>query len=259
MPKKRATLKQEKEKGKGQTLQKVAAKGSGKGKAGGKRKAAEVVQEDEESEEDEEAELLRALRMSLDGRAGPVAAGGDDDDDSEGDNTDGPRGRQHHQKQQQRQRRRSRGHGSSSRPLHFLANRAACGERSGGEALGQRAATGLVAEWASGSSVLTQQRLFDRRAERACWLPASGGGSSGARLAVSSHGGDVVLSAPVGTEDWTTEWQQLVVGKGKGGAVLDLAFTSHDTLVTCGHDGAIRGECSGYAHRNSTILTNSNL
>ena len=50
----------------------------------------------------------------------------------------------------------------------------------------------------------------------------------------------VVLSAPTGIEDWTTEWDQLVVGKGKGGAVLDLAFTSQNTLVTCGHDGAIR-------------------
>ena len=96
----------------------------------------------------------------------------------------------------------------------------------------------MVSEWSACAVVLRQQRLFDRRAERACWLSSSHRAAT--RLAVSSHGGDVVLSDPAGTEGWTTEWEQLVVGKGKGGAVLDLVFPQDSTLVTCGHDGAIR-------------------
>ncbi len=106
------------------------------------------------------------------------------------------------------------------------------------EELAQRGAAGVVSEWSSRAAVLRQQRLFSRRAERACWLSSSH--NAAARLAVSSHGGDVVLSEPVGTQGWTTEWEQLVVGKGKGGAVLDLTFPQYNVLVTCGHDGAVR-------------------
>lgn len=106
------------------------------------------------------------------------------------------------------------------------------------EILAQHGAAGVVSEWSSCAMLLRQQRLFDRRAERACWLSTSH--SAAARLAVSSHGGDVVLSERAWTEGWTTEWEQLVVGKGKGGAVLDLVFPQDNILVTCGHDGAVR-------------------
>ena len=132
-------------------------------------------------------------------------------------------------------------HRATQQPPRHRRHRRRRSEQQHGEVLGHRAAAGIVAEWES-AAVLKQQRLFDRRAERACWLTSSCGGSA-PRLAVSSHGGDVVLSASTDTDEWTTEWEQLVVGKGKGGAVLDLAFPAADcgsTLVTCGHDGAIR-------------------
>lgn len=96
--------------------------------------------------------------------------------------------------------------------------------------------------------VLCQQRVFDRRVERLAWMPAQQH-SSAPRLAVSSHGGDVALSPPSTgggpvIPPTTDGWALVVRGKGKGGAVLDLAFQEQGTgscvLWTAGHDGYVR-------------------
>ena len=82
-------------------------------------------------------------------------------------------------------------------------------------------------------SVWHQERLFDRRCERLAWNVDSSGQQ---RLAVSSHGGDVIVSSGT-AEDWSS-WDLLVRGRGKGGAVLDLGFSGAG-LYTAGHDGYV--------------------
>ena len=111
---------------------------------------------------------------------------------------------------QRQQRRRSNFHYSSL--LRVLDSRARQGaNRAFTTALQYCARSEVLRQWAGPApsyGVWHQERLFDRRCERLAWHVDTAGRQ---RLAASSHGGDVVLSAAAAAagQDWS-KWELIV-------------------------------------------------